>query len=133
MKPILTIFIFIFSLSLFATEEFWSEIRKGKLKQFDDEEVKIEGVIKGIDLRIRSRDNYYLIKVKDPKSENYVGVKLYTIKKLKRVNHFKCKRNKTFFVEADLKIKKKRNLVGIMTIDDENDSLRCGKKKKTED
>lgn len=127
-KIIYVAFVLLFSVELYATEKFWDEVRKGKAAQFNGKEITVSGILEEINLRIRARDNYYLIRLKDPDSDKFVGIRLYSIWKLKRVNYFKCKERMRFLLTAKFRAKVKKSMIGEMIIVDENDSMKCNGK-----
>ena len=136
MFKLLTFFLCVSLSSIsFSSEEFWADIKAGKKIENN---TKITGLIASIKRKVRARENYYAIDLKDPNSKSFVEVRLYTIIKNKRINKIDCEENETLTLTGTYSIKskkffqfkKRKNRVGFVTIKKKDKSLKCIKPTK---
>lgn len=121
------LFLFL-SFNASASEVFWSKINEGKHNEYYNKMVTISGVLTFFQKHIKARDNYYILKIKDPNSELFVNVKLYTIRKLKRVNYFSCKEGNFVTITGRFIKGIKNNRVGSMKITKKAKKFDCAQK-----
>ena len=76
-----------------------------------------------------------MIDLKDPESEKFILVKIYTIIKYKRINTLDCKVGDIISISGQLtdrsekifQLKKRKNQVGFITIKESDQNLKCEK------
>lgn len=124
-------FFFIFTISLLplylshASQKFWKEIQNGNSKQFENQIINISGEISYLKKHVRSRDNFFIFHLKDPDGNNYIEVKFFTIKRLKRINTFNCQKGQRFFLTEKIKMVRKGNQIGKLLVDKTNKTFEC--------
>ncbi len=131
MKFIILLFTLV-SVTAFAEGSFWFDVDKEGAKALDGRKVVIEGVIQKISKKIRARDNYSWVELKDPNSDRFVRIKLYTIKRLKRINTIDCKEDEKLRVSGKFRLNQKKNHIGDIYIQGHDKKLKCLKEEKKE-
>lgn len=124
----LFIAILLYCSSANASALFWDDANENKQKKWNNKTIEIEGSLSYFKKYIRARDNFYILRVKDPDSAKYIEVKLYTIKNLKRVNYFRCKEGNSVRIKGKLFTKNKKNQIGLIRIDKKAKKFECSQK-----
>lgn len=106
-------------------ELIWSQVDAKHLRQLDGQKILITGKLSYFKKYIRARDNFYRLKVQNPKGEEYIDIKLYTIKGLRRVNYFDCKEGQKITLKGYFYKKEKKKRLGKMEIVKKADFLEC--------
>lgn len=104
---------------------FWHNIREGESNKYNESLIKFEGILTYSKKYIRARDNFFKLKIKDPDGKKYIEVKLYTIKRLKRINDFKCKEGQSIRIQGHLRVKIKKDRIGFIKIEKPAKEILC--------
>lgn len=124
MKTVILLIFLVFSSFVLADETLWP-IMQDDLESFHNKKVRITGIVKGADRHLRARDTFYTFKLKDPKSNDFIQVKLFTVLKFKKVNDFyNCKNNHTALLKGKFRASKKDNRLGEMLLKNK-DAISC--------
>lgn len=107
------------------SSSFWKHITSDDLEKVRNKNVIIEGSITHIKRKYNARDTYYYIDIKDDNSDRYVEIKLYTIKWLKKMNHFACEVGDKMRVSGVFNHKVSGDKIGSVEIKGPDKKLRC--------
>lgn len=125
MKKIFSIFLVFISFNSFSSVKFWEQIRQGKIDQFHRKMINLSGEVILVKRHLKSRDTFYIIDVKDPKGKNTVRIRLFTVKKFKKINEISCKEGQKFFARVKFMRKIKTEQVGFIEVDSKNFDYKC--------
>ncbi|MBT4792144.1 MAG: hypothetical protein HON90_11280 [Halobacteriovoraceae bacterium] len=118
-----------FSTSIFAGADFWNSFNKETYGQWHNQRVVLSGKIISTKKHIRSRDNFYIIKLQGLNVDKFIEVKLYTVKKYKTINVFECTKGDILSVAGVFKAKIKNKQLGYIDIKESNKKITCLKNK----
>ncbi len=126
-------FCFIFFCSTFSIAKgwlnrdftFWESIENQDGRLLNGEEQVVEGIVIDLKKHIRSRSNFYTFKILDPETYRTIKVELYSIKWLKRLNHFNCIDGSKIKIKAKFKYNLDGDSVGELKIKTKLKILKC--------
>jgi hypothetical protein len=112
-----------------ASTSFWKDVLEQKFSKIDNKPVIITGVITHIKRKYNARDTWYLIDIKDENSERFITVTLYSIKKLRKMNLFKCETGDKLRISGKFNHITSGKLVGTVLIEARDKKMKCYKAK----
>jgi hypothetical protein len=129
MRLMIILTTFISCLVCAASTSFWKDVLEQKFSKIDNKPVIITGVITHIKRKYNARDTWYLIDIKDENSERFVTVTLYTTKKLRKMNLFKCETGDKFRISGKFNHITSGKKVGTVLIEARDKKMKCYKAK----
>lgn len=130
MKKLIVIAALLILSNASANELFWKDVSEDKLSDWKGKKFILMGELTSKKRVVRARDNYWNLKIKDPNSDKYVDMKIYTIVRFKRINTIDCELGEMMSVSGKLNVEVEGNSIGKILIKKKDDQLVCHKKKE---